>query len=80
MEWEINIECSRTTISENDWVDGETPRKISLSKGSATGVAMMTREENRKLKLQERNKVRSLGQQKSASAKGTHSEKKRRQS
>ena len=73
----VTFDLQGTALSENDWVDGEAPRRISVSEGSAAGGATLTREENRKLKRQERNKVRSLGQQKSASAKGTRSGKKR---
>jgi len=44
--------------------------------GTAGGGATLANEENKKLRQQEQNKARSHGQQKSASAKGTHSAKK----
>ena len=49
----------------------------TVSEGStAGGGATLANEENKKLRRQEQNKTRSHGQQKSASAKGTHIAKK----
>jgi len=66
-----------TALSENDGADAEAPRMTTVSEGStAGGGATLANEENKKLRRQEQNKTRSHGQQKSASAKGTHIAKK----
>jgi len=57
----VTFDLQGTALSENDWVDGESLRKISVNEGSASWGATLTTEENRKLKRQERNKVSATG-------------------